>query len=100
MGVKTRPHAWQKAEIFTSSVTPPVFATSGWAMLMAPASAMATKSNKLPARYHANVDTIDAPLDRKPGDRPALTKAEMDDVIAFLKTLTDGYVAGSRPDNP
>lgn len=49
------------------------------------------KYNDLPARYRANVDTVDAPLDRKPGDRPALDDSEIDDVIAFLKTLTDGY---------
>lgn len=49
------------------------------------------KYNDLPARYRANIDTIDAPLDRKPGDRPALDDGEIEDVIAFLKTLTDGY---------
>jgi cytochrome c peroxidase len=45
----------------------------------------------LPARYRANVDRTDAPFDRHPGDAPALSPAEMDDVIAFLKTLSDGY---------
>lgn len=34
---------------------------------------------------------IDAPFDRKFGDKPALNDAEIDDVIAFLQTLTDGY---------
>jgi cytochrome c peroxidase len=45
----------------------------------------------LPERYRANVDRTDAPFDRHPGEAPALNPAEMDDVIAFLKTLDDGY---------
>jgi cytochrome c peroxidase len=45
----------------------------------------------LPARYRVNVDHVDAPLDRKPGEAPALNDAEIADVIAFLKTLDDGY---------
>ncbi len=47
--------------------------------------------NDLPAEYRGNVDTIDAPLDRKPGEAPALDEQEIDDIVAFLKTLTDGY---------
>jgi cytochrome c peroxidase len=50
----------------------------------------------LPARYRGNLDTVDAPFDRKPGERPALDEAEMKDVIAFLGTLTDGYRAENR----
>ena len=49
------------------------------------------KFNDLPEKYRANIDVIDAPLDRKPGDQPALSDAEIKDVIAFLNTLTDGY---------
>mgnify|MGYP000173231963 FL=1 len=45
----------------------------------------------LPPRYRANLDTLDAPFDRKPGQAPALDEAEQADIIAFLKTLTDGY---------
>jgi cytochrome c peroxidase len=45
----------------------------------------------LPAEYKKNVDVVDAPFDRKIGDKPALSDAEIDDIIAFLKTLTDGY---------
>lgn len=44
----------------------------------------------LPAGYPQNIDH-DPPLDRKPGDSPALTEPEIDDLIAFLNTLTDGY---------
>ena len=50
-----------------------------------------SKFDDVPARYRANIDTMDAPFNRKPGDRPALDKAEIADIVAFLKTLTDGY---------
>ncbi|HEV2678388.1 MAG TPA: cytochrome c peroxidase [Aliidongia sp.] len=50
------------------------------------------KYDDLPAIYHDNVN-VDPPFDRKPGDKPALDAAEIDDVIAFLGTLTDGYGA-------
>ena len=46
------------------------------------------KFDDLPTRFQANVD-VEPPFDRHPGDRPALTDAEIDDVIAFLRTLTD-----------
>jgi cytochrome c peroxidase len=49
------------------------------------------KYDDMPPQYQANVDTVDAPFDRHPGDPPALTPAEIQDVIAFLDTLTDGY---------
>jgi cytochrome c peroxidase len=45
----------------------------------------------LPAGLPDNIDH-DPPLDRKPGAAPALTDADIDDVIAFLKTLTDADV--------
>jgi cytochrome c peroxidase len=49
------------------------------------------KFDDLPAAYKANVNTTEAPYDRAPGDAPALTDAEVDDVIAFLQTLSDGW---------
>lgn len=49
------------------------------------------KFDDLPPRYRANVDRSDAPMDRAPGDKPALDAREIADVIAFLKTLDDGY---------
>lgn len=49
------------------------------------------KFDDLPPQYLANVDTLDAPFNRKPGDQPALDEKEIKDVIAFLQTLTDGY---------
>lgn len=45
----------------------------------------------LPPAYRANVDTVDAPFDRRRGQAPPLTKAEERDIIAFLHALTDGY---------
>jgi cytochrome c peroxidase len=45
----------------------------------------------LPASDRRNVDTVDAPFNRKLGAAPALSAAEERDVIAFLRTLTDGY---------
>ena len=33
----------------------------------------------------------DPPFGGKPGDKPALNDQEIDDVVAFLGTLTDGY---------
>ena len=47
----------------------------------------------LPAAYHANVDTADAPFDRHVGDAPALSDRDVQDIIAFLHTLDDGYTA-------
>ncbi|WP_230414023.1 cytochrome-c peroxidase [Collimonas silvisoli] len=53
------------------------------------------KFDDLPPRYRANVDTLDAPFNRKAGDAPALNEEEIGDLIAFLKTLNDGYSAKS-----
>jgi len=47
------------------------------------------KFDDLPAKYLANVDTVDAPLNRKAGDKPALDDAEIRDILAFLRTLND-----------
>ncbi len=48
------------------------------------------KYDDLPEEAKANINT-DPPFDRKAGDEPALSPAEIDDVVAFLGTLTDGY---------
>lgn len=48
------------------------------------------KFDDLPKQYQTNVN-MEAPFGKKPGEKPALNNKEMDDVIAFLKTLTDGY---------
>ena len=57
------------------------------------ASGKVQKYNDLPAQYHANVDVADAPFDRKFGDQPAMTDQDIQDIIAFMKTLSDGYKA-------
>ncbi|MCM2290814.1 c-type cytochrome [Allorhizobium sp. BGMRC 0089] len=49
------------------------------------------KFNDLPAQYQGNIDYIDAPMDRKLGQPPALNEAEIKDIVAFLGTLTDGW---------
>lgn len=49
------------------------------------------KYDDLPAKYHANVDVSDPPFDRHAGDTPAMTAQDEADIIAFMKTLTDGY---------
>jgi len=48
------------------------------------------KFDDLPAQYQANINQ-DPPFGGKPGDQPALSAAEIDDIVAFLGTLTDGY---------
>jgi cytochrome c peroxidase len=50
-----------------------------------------SKFDDLPEAYRANVNTEEAPYDRQPGDAPRLSAAEIDDVVAFLGTLSDGY---------
>lgn len=48
------------------------------------------KFDDLPPQYQNNINR-DPPFGGKPGDKPALSPSEIDDVVAFLKTLTDGY---------
>ena len=48
------------------------------------------KFDDLPRKYWPNINT-DPPFGQKAGDPPALTDLEIDDVVAFLGTLTDGY---------
>jgi cytochrome c peroxidase len=43
-----------------------------------------------------NVDVSDAPFTGHRGDSAALNEQEIEDVVAFLRTLTDNYQAGSR----
>jgi cytochrome c peroxidase len=49
------------------------------------------KFNDLPAAYQANVNVTEVPYNRHAGDQPALSASEIDDVVVFLQTLTDGY---------
>ena len=47
------------------------------------------KFDDLPAPYRRNVNTTEVPYDRGAGDVPALNDSDIEDVIAFLNTLTD-----------
>lgn len=49
------------------------------------------KFDDLPAQWQANVNTTEAPYDRRSGDAPALDDTEIDDIISFLRTLNDGW---------
>jgi cytochrome c peroxidase len=49
------------------------------------------KFDDLPEIYHRNVNVTEVPYNRRLGDSPALSDTEIDDVIAFLQTLNDGY---------
>ncbi|HQR19718.1 MAG TPA: cytochrome c peroxidase [Burkholderiaceae bacterium] len=49
------------------------------------------KFNDLPPTLRGNVDLDTRPYHRRPGQRPALNDEEIDDIVAFLNTLTDGY---------
>lgn len=55
------------------------------------AAGQVIKYDDIPPRYRSNVDTVDAPLDRHRGDPPALSRAQIRQIISFLDTLTDGY---------
>jgi cytochrome c peroxidase len=48
------------------------------------------KFDDLPAPYRDNIDR-QVPFDRHPGDQPALSEADIQNIVAFLNTLTDGY---------
>jgi cytochrome c peroxidase len=49
------------------------------------------KFDDLPAAYQDNVNTSEVPYDRKPGEQPRLCPTEIDALVAFLRTLSDGY---------
>jgi cytochrome c peroxidase len=49
------------------------------------------KFDDIPARFVGNVDVVDPPFDRHLGDPPPMTPEEEADIIAFLRTLTDGF---------
>jgi cytochrome c peroxidase len=60
------------------------------------ASGKVVKYDDLPEQYRKNVDTTDGPFNRNPGDLAALNKQDIQDIIAYLHTLTDGYTHGVR----
>jgi len=48
------------------------------------------KFDDLPAAYRANIDT-QPPFDRRMGDPPPLSDADIEDMVVFLETLSDGF---------
>jgi cytochrome c peroxidase len=48
------------------------------------------KFDDLPVQYRGNID-VQPPFDRRRGDAPALSEADIEAIVAFLDTLTDGY---------
>ncbi|MBE7728339.1 c-type cytochrome [Komagataeibacter sp. FXV3] len=48
----------------------------------------------LPVQYHGNIN-MDPPFGPRPDNRPALDDDEIDAIVAFLRTLTDGYFASA-----
>jgi cytochrome c peroxidase len=49
------------------------------------------KFDDLPPELAGSVNASEVPYDRKAGEAPALAPAEIDAIVAFLKTLDDGY---------
>ena len=49
--------------------------------------------NDLPAKYLTNIETTKAPFNRAPTAGPVLTEPEVADIVAFLRTLSDGFRA-------
>ncbi len=56
------------------------------------------KYDDLPPEYAGNVNR-EPPFDRAPGAAPALDDREIDDIVAFLRTLTDGYLPAEAARN-
>lgn len=48
-------------------------------------------------RHHGNVNVNSPPINRRPGMPEALSDAEIDDLIAFLRSLTDARYVGAMP---
>jgi cytochrome c peroxidase len=53
------------------------------------------KFDDLPATYQGNLNN-EPPFGARAGDHPALSPDEIDDIVAFLHTLTDGYAPAPR----
>ena len=50
------------------------------------------KFDDLPPEYQSNINN-EPPFGARRDNRPALSSSEIDDIVAFLQTLTDGYTA-------
>ena len=63
------------------------------------AAAQVRQYDDLPARYRVNV-THEPPFAGSAAGRPAFSDSEAADIIAFLRTLTDGYVSPANTRQP
>ena len=64
------------------------------------ANGIVHKFNDVPLLLTRNVNQSEVPYNRHPGDAPALSESDIDDVIAFLGTLTDGYDPATNTADP
>lgn len=48
------------------------------------------KFDDLPEQYQGNIN-YEPPFNRRPGQPPALSEQDVRDIVAFLRTLTDGF---------
>jgi cytochrome c peroxidase len=51
--------------------------------------------NDVPVTYRRNVNRSEVPYGQKPGEQPRLSEQDMNDLLAFLHTLTDADLARS-----
>ena len=65
-----------------------------WYPYPAKAGAKHTPFDDMPARYAGNINN-DPPFGPAPGGKPRLTESEIQDVVAFMRTLTDADVQAS-----
>lgn len=59
-----------------------------------------TRFDDVPRRYRENVNISSMPYNRRPGQKPALDNADIDAIVAFLRTLTDERFNPSARDLP
>jgi cytochrome c peroxidase len=53
------------------------------------------KYDDLPAQYHRNINS-EPPFGARAADQPALSASEIDDIVAFLRTLSDADSSGGE----
>jgi cytochrome c peroxidase len=53
--------------------------------------------NDLPAAYIGNIISDRVPFNRPASAGPVFTRTEADDVVAFLRTLSDGFISNAPP---
>jgi len=51
----------------------------------------------VPAAYRGNINVNSMPMNRRPGMPAALSEQDVDDIVAFLRALTDAPYVGAMP---